>query len=544
MTFGHLTHTLSANTLWDVRVGRFVFSRKDDPSTGDTTTPNRFDRFTGVNSGAPQQIGALTLIRTTAKATLTHYQRGLFGTDHEWKVGTQVEKGEHFAPGVIPTGVRFVDNNGAPFQAISRDPATNGGQFITAALFATDALRIGDRLTINAGLRFDHSRAILQDLHGEDGQGRETDEIVRGLGTIYTWNVLSPRLGVTAKLTSDGRTMLRSSYGRFHQGVLTGEFYWIHPGLTPITTTAFDPATGGYTRLVSVVDPKINIRVDSQTRAPRTDEYSVGVDRELSGRVAVALAYIHKSGTDFIGWTDVGGQYRAETRVLPDGRDLPVFVLSNSTADRRFLVTNPDGYSMRYDGLVMAVEKRQSNRWRAFGSYTWSRVDGLQASSGTTPGGAQLSTIAGPNVYGRDPNDLTNARGRLADDRPHMFRVMGTYDAPWGVAVAGNFQYFTGKPWAATTQVSLPQGDQRILLEPRGTRRLSSQSLLDVRVSRTFESARFGRVELLLDVLNLLNDSAEEDLATDNLFSPNFGRPTVFMDPRRAMLGVRLNLGR
>jgi hypothetical protein len=258
----------------------------------------------------------------------------------------------------------------------------------------------------------------------------------------------------------------------------------------------------------------------------------------------VAVAYIHKSGTDFIGWTDVGGQYRVETRVLPDGRDLPVFVLSNSTADRRFLVTNPDGYSMRYDGLVIAVDKRPSNRWRAFGSYTWSRVDGLQASSGTTPGGAQLSTIAGPNVYGRDPNDLTHARGRLADDRPHMFRVMGTYDAPLGVAVAGNFQYFTGKPWAATTQVSLPQGDQRILLEPRGTRRLSSQSLLDLRVSRTFESARFGRVELLLDVLNLLNDSAEEDLATDNLFSPNFGRPTVFMDPRRAMLGVRLNLGR
>ena len=34
-------------------------------------------------------------------------------------------------------------------------------------------------------------------------------------------------------------------------------------------------------------------------------------------------------------------------------------------------------------------------------------------------------------------------------------------------------------------QLSLPQGDQRVLLEPRGSRRLSSQSLLDVRVSKT-----------------------------------------------------------
>jgi hypothetical protein len=31
---------------------------------------------------------------------------------------------------------------------------------------------------------------------------------------------------------------------------------------------------------------------------------------------------------------------------------------------------------------------------------------------------------------------------------------------------------------------------------------------------------------------------------TNNLFSPNFGLPTVFVDPRRAMLSVRPNLGR
>jgi hypothetical protein len=48
----------------------------------------------------------------------------------------------------------------------------------------------------------------------------------------------------------------------------------------------------------------------------------------------------------------------------------------------------------------------------------------------------------------------------------------------------------------------------------------------------------------MFDVLNVFNDTAEEALAADNLYSPNFGRPTVFIDPRRAMLGVRLNLGR
>jgi hypothetical protein len=126
-----------------------------------------------------------------------------------------------------------------------------------------------------------------------------------------------------------------------------------------------------------------------------------------------------------------------------------------------------------------------------------------------------------------------------------MFRVMGTIDLPrTGLAIGASLQYFSGKPWAATTQIALPQGDQRILLEPRGSRRLSSQSLLDLRVSKPISFGRMGHIELLLDVLNVLNDTDEESLATDDLFSSNFEQPNIFIDPRRAMVGIRLNLGR
>jgi hypothetical protein len=122
---------------------------------------------------------------------------------------------------------------------------------------------------------------------------------------------------------------------------------------------------------------------------------------------------------------------------------------------------------------------------------------------------------------------------------------MGSVDIPrTGFVFAADLQRYSGKPWAATTQVLLPQGDTRLMLEPRGSRRLSSQSLLDLRVSRTFALGGAGRVELLLDLLNALDDTAEEGLATDNFFSPNFGRPIAFVDPRRAMISARLNLGR
>jgi len=547
MTFGHLTHTLSSNTVWDVRVGRFVYDRKDDPSTGNVTIPNRTERATNVQSGAPQSFGELVLIRTTAKGTINQYRPRLLGADHQFRAGGQLEKGEHHLSTIIPTGSRFVDIGGRPFQATSSDPSIAGGVFITGAAFASDAITVGDSLTINAGLRFDHSRAISQDLPVLDSQGRETSNTVQGLGTLYTWNVWSPRLGVTMKLTADGRTMLRGSYGRFTQGVLTGELAPFHPAAVPTTTATFDAATGGYTSNVIVVDPKRNLRLDPGTRTPRTDEYSVGVDREVGHGLALATAYVRKDGGNFTGWTDVGGVYREETRSLPDGSALPVFVLVNAASERRFLLTNPPEYSLTYNGLVMAAEKRRSHGWQAFGSYTFSRASGLQVSSGATAAAPQVSTIAGAPylTFGQDPNSLTNARGRLPNDRPHMVRVMGSVDVPrTGFVVAANVQHFSGKPWAATAQILLPQADQRILVEPRGSRRLSSQSIVDVRVSRAISIGGSARLELLLDVLNALNDTAEESLASDNLSASNFGRPNAFIDPRRAMIGVRLNLGR
>ena len=68
--------------------------------------------------------------------------------------------------------------------------------------------------------------------------------------------------------------------------------------------------------------------------------------------------------------------------------------LTSPTADRRFLLTNHEGYALVYNGLVLALEKRYSNGWQAFGSYTWSRASGLPVSSAATAAAPQVSTIA------------------------------------------------------------------------------------------------------------------------------------------------------
>lgn len=546
-TFVHVTHILSSRTLWDARVSRFTAPQEAVPNNGDRTIPNRVDLATGLSSGGPLSFGTFTMARTTAKATLSHYRTDLFAGDHELKAGIQIENGEHQAANAFPGGVQYTDSNGQPFQAVFRQPFRAGGEFVTTGIFAMDSVRVRGGLTLNLGVRYDHSRAISPDLAARDGEGHDTGAMIRGHGTLYTWNVVSPRLGLVWKLRPSGRTILRTNYGRFYGGILTGELAPIHPGQTPTTTARFDPATGQYSRVVSVVDNRINLRLDPDTRAPHTDQFSVSVDREFGKRLTGTAAYVHKTGRDFIGWEDTGGRYEEQARTLPDGRTIPVLALTNSTADRRFVLTNPEGYFLRYDGLMFAVERRWANRKQALASYTLSRTSGLQPSSGTIPGGSQFSsTFGGGTAFGRDPNSLTNATGRLPNDRTHMLRVMGSLEVPkTGVMMAANIQYLTGLPWAATTQVALPQSPaQRVFLEPRGSRRLSSQSLLDVRLSKTVPFGSKARIELLLDVLNALNRAAEEVLIDDNLFSQNFARPSVFIDPRRAMLGVRLNFRR
>ena len=182
MNLGHLTHTASANTVWDVRVGWFRFTQDMSPTSGDPTIPNRIDLPGNIWSGGPQQIGTVRHLRTTVKATLSHYRAGLFGADHEWRVGVQVDRGEHRAVAVIPTGVRSVYTNGVLSQSTQQEPANSGGRFVTAAAFVSDAIQLGGRVTINPGLRFDHSRAISQDVPEFDALVQETGRISRRPG--------------------------------------------------------------------------------------------------------------------------------------------------------------------------------------------------------------------------------------------------------------------------------------------------------------------------------------------------------------------------
>ena len=56
---------------------------------------------------------------------------------------------------------------------------------------------------------------------------------------------------------------------------------------------------------------------------------------------------------------------------------------------------------------------------------------------------------------------------------------MTSVDLPrTGFVVAANLQFLSGKPWAMTALVNPNEAARQVLIEPRGTRRLSGQTLL------------------------------------------------------------------
>ena len=79
-------------------------------------------------------------------------------------------------------------------------------------------------------------------------------------------------------------------------------------------------------------------------------------------------------------------------------------------------------------------------------------------------------------------------------------------------------------------------------LEPPGVRRLDSQNLRDLRVSRVFSLEGDGRrtADLLVGVFNLFNPLADEDIAGRTLGSSVFRVCGHWIDPGRAIVGVRI----
>jgi hypothetical protein len=354
------------------------------------------------------------------------------------------------------------------------------------------------------------------------------------------------------KLTEDGKNVAKASYSRYYESMYTTEFGAINPNspqTSGVATYAWAgdlngngtadanelrnangsvPAAGVAPTPKSVFAAKSNA-IDPNLRDPKNDEIMFAFQRELASNWSLNVDWIQRWFRDAtvdqncygLPCNTVAATAYAPTRVVTDfGADnirgtgddrtatfydvLPAYVGKDT-----FFHTNcGNNVSIdcvqRYKAVEISVSKRMSNRWQLQGSYVWSRLDGDQQGISTNS-----TTVRAVYDY-TNPNNLidTVRNGRGLNDQPHAFKLLGSYQAPWGINVGANYQALSGLPRDRNLTVALAQGSRGIPVDPRGTYRADFLNLLSLRGEK---GVRFGgahRASFIAELHNVLNSSA------------------------------------
>lgn len=508
--------TLSNATLLTFGVYGWSAPGQAVPLSGDLVTSYHRDAVTGIAC-----CGVQTFSRETNRSHHTQYAKmhryfTAGWSQHDLRFGVQSERRLQSGVTVVPSGVWYQDAGGLPDQATFQEPSIQAGEARGLGFWAEDQVALWNRLTLSLGVRYDRMRAVSPDHPVIDTLLNETGGTIRGLGEMFVWNAIAPRLGLNVKLSDSGHTLLRATYGRAHKIIDVADLMGVYPGIAPATLARYNPATGGYTTIVSVTNSASNVRVDPDSEAPYTDQYSLGLDQQLAANVGLHVSFVHKEGRKQIGYQDIGGIYNYQTTTLPDGRLLPVFQLANSPSERVFLLTNGPGHFTRYNGFVVAVEKRFSDNWRGTASYTYGKAKG------------NVTTA-------RDPNAYINGDGLVPDiDRPHVIITNASYDIPWiDTQIVANYLGTSGYPYAPQALVRLQQGNTTINIAPAdGMYRMSFQHNMDMRINKTIWSEGPRRFQVSATIENLLQASPEIAVVSQNYFSGTFGQPASYIKPR------------
>jgi TonB dependent receptor/Carboxypeptidase regulatory-like domain/TonB-dependent Receptor Plug Domain len=537
------THTFSSATLLEVKGGGIYIRDRLDPLSENTSLSGRYNFDTGANEVNSPYTWKSDQNKTQIAAAVTHYADNFAGS-HDFKFGVQMERANSLAEQAYFNNVFYYDYNG-PYYALFREPYAMDARTSGLAGFVQDNWTLNQRVTFNLGVRFDHTTGSIPDVEQPDSALEGTTGVTfPGLGELISFDNVSPRLGVTVTLDEAAKTVAKASWGRFYGKLLGNMFRNASAGNTSLNAFSFNPDTGAYDIPYYTVDPNISYGIDPDLTNQYTDQFYVGLEREVLPDLGLEVSYIHKEENNFMRVKDVRGEYeqipftdtfRDQTQVLQ------VFNRVSPSSQSLFQVTNRDDFDHNYDSFTAQAYKRFSQNWQLQGSYQWQRGEGY--TSGNLGIGAQGFSGLSPGSFGRDPNDLINAFGRLPTDSTNNFRLSATYEAPRGFHIGARYSYESGRPYARVINVTgLRQGVRRVQAEERGSYFLPAVNEFQIRLDKDFV---FGsgaqRLRLSVDIYNLFNADTFNEVRNNSSDTgdEDFGQSLAVVAPRRAMVGIR-----
>ncbi len=378
-------------------------------------------------------------------------------------------------------------NGQDPFQASRLGPAYQTG----IGLYAQDKWQVTPRLTVTYGLRWDGTRnpqtqSLIAGQQVYVGVGSHSHLVPVPQGVPNDYDQWGPRVGVAWNVGSSSHpTTVRAAWGLYYAQTPTIFF----PSLgSARTQTLFCPPQFGcspssgppYIFPSSIpyrgrrhVHAKHNrVPVDQVIpipafRNPRVSNLTVGVEHQVANgwMVSVNYAYMHSSRLKTGGFSTSNWQRNFVSLGTDDlGRSIlasepggvgtcdatGALVFGALPADCTFSVFGVGSLASfsrgNYHELVVAVNKRFSNRFQFFANYTWSRNFDNASSERDT------DTFFGA----QDPFNINLDYGRNGLDITHQFKSGIVADLPWGFSWSSNFIAHSGLAYPAyiTTDIN------------------------------------------------------------------------------------------
>lgn len=537
------TYTPTSNLVLETRFGNMTlhFGQGYQPAVKPGTI-SVTDSVLGTVKYAPPGGNAINYTwHVRGTETVSYIKPKWLGVNHNFRGGFEYAMENNGNSTYVYGDSAVTVANGVPqYASLLNTPFRSVDRINETAGFIQDSISLG-RLTINAGARYDRFLTFLPPQSSLAGTFVGARSYPRWGNIVF--NDISPRISVAFDPSGTGKSVFRASYSRFVnlQGAsLVDQFNPNASSSVRVTFTSLGPNNYpiGLSSSPIFVDGGQFRTLDPNLRRGFSRQITAGYERQILSDVRVSIGYYYRAQGNFqtsFNHTLSLSDYSSLTVINGlTGKPMTIYNLAPAKVgiNPNTIISNAatDPHNA-YNAIEVNASKRMSKNWQVLTGFTIQRNSADSVYDPTNPNA-----------------DLYITGNRTTTDSTYVGKIAGTYRAPLGIAVSGNFQHYTGYPQQATevfsngvdatgATVKLNQGALTVPLENIGADRLPSVNLLNLRFGyvKNWEIYKFSPT---VDLDNIFNVNTVTSMTTT--IGPNFNKPLTTISQRFVRFGLRI----